>query len=461
MPALILRLLVLMILLSGNVFSQDTSKTQLFINNIFYKTLNTGATYQLLDELCTKFPLRLSGSSGAQGAVKWTKSLMEKYGFDNVFLQEVMVPHWERGDQEVARIIFSDNSKKELSVLALGGSVATGAQGVTAKVIEVQTLEEVEKLGQENINGKIVFYNGAFDQSFIETFSGYGKAVRQRSEGASQAAKFGAVAVVIRSVGTAHDDIPHTGSLSYKPDSLKIPAAALGVLSAELLSNELKNNPELKLFLKMNCRTLPEALSYNVVGEIKGSVFPEKIILVGGHLDAWDVGHGAHDDGAGVMQSISTAKTLMDLGYKPRHTLRVVMFMNEENGLRGGKKYAELAVKNNENHLLAIETDAGGFTPRGFTFEGPDSTLFIMQNWLKYFPDMTISFFSKGGGGADIGPLNKANGTPIVGLRPDPQRYFDFHHSPADVFSAVNRRELELGTASLATLIFLVDQYGL
>lgn len=453
-------LIALLIFIASSTVAQEKDNHSTFINTIYKTTLAKGATYELLRELCEKYPKRLSGSDGAAGAIEWTKKLMQEYEFDRVFLQDVMVPHWERGEKEVATIHYGDG-KIDLSVLALGRSIATPSNGISAEVVEVKSHDEVTELGRENIEGKIVFYNRPFSQEFVNTFRGYVATVNQRSSGPSQAARFGAVAVVIRSVSTGDDDHPHTGTLSYANDAPQIPAAALGVHSAEKLSTLLQKNPKLELFLKFNCQNLPDAQSYNVVGEIKGSTNPDKIIMVGGHLDAWDTGHGAHDDGAGIMHSISALRTMQVLGYKPKNTLRVVMFINEENGLRGGKKYAELAVQNKENHIIAIESDAGGFTPRAFGIKGADSSLTKLQSWLTYFPDNTISALKKGYGGADINPLNKADGTPTVGFIPDSQRYFDVHHSPADVFATVNRRELELGTASLAAFIYLVDQFGL
>lgn len=454
-------MIVLFMIGLTNVSAQVAENHKKFIDQLYTECLTNGTTYPLLKELCERFPKRLSGSKGLTGAIKWTKEVMESYGFDNVYLQEVMVPNWRRGNPERAYYIDSDNNKVELAILALGRSIATPNNGLSAQVVIVNSLDEVAKLGSDKITGKIVFYNRPFDHSTINSFSGYSSTVDQRTKGASQAARYGAVAAVIRSVSSAQDDHPHTGTLSYAKDAAHIPAAALGFKSADKLVQALTENPPLELYLKINSQTLPDVLSYNVIGEIKGRINPDSIIMVGGHLDAWDTGHGAHDDGAGTMHAVSAVRTLQNLGYKPNNTLRVVLFTNEENGLRGGQTYADSAVQQQDKHILAIESDAGGFTPRGFSFKGSESHLLKMQSFLNYFPPYTIHDISAGGGGADIGPLNKAVATPLAGLRPDSQRYFDYHHSPADVFSAVNRRELELGTASIATLIYLVDQSGL
>ncbi len=442
------------------VHAQKTDEHEKFIDELYQTTLKNGATYDLLGQLCHKFPSRLSGSPGAAAAIEWTKTVMQQYGFDRVFLQDVMVPHWVRGAREQAAII-SGRQRTELNVLALGRSVATPAGGITAEVVAVTSLAEVAEFGREKIAGKIVFYNRPFAQEFVNTFRGYVATVDQRSKGASTAAKLGAVAVVIRSVGTGDDDFPHTGSLHYAKDSARIPAAALSSHGADQLARRLLKTPNLRFFLKLHCQYLPDVKSHNVIGEITGSENPDQFIMLGGHIDAWDTGQGAHDDGAGTMQTISALRTLQQMGYKPKNTLRAVMFINEENGLRGGGKYAELAVQNKEKHLVAIESDAGGFTPRAFGIKGGDSSLAKIRTWLDYFPDNTITAIKAGHGGADINPLNRADGTPVVGFIPDSQRYFDYHHSPADIFSAINRRELELGTASLAALIYLVDQFGM
>ncbi|MEM8896176.1 MAG: M20/M25/M40 family metallo-hydrolase, partial [Bacteroidota bacterium] len=403
------------------------------IKQLFDEALTTRETYGLLDHLCNNIGHRLSGSEGAANAVIWTEQVMNDYGFDKVYKQDLFVPNWKRGDKEIARI---EGSNEELSVLALGMSVATPAEGLTAEVVEVRGLDEVESLGQEKIEGKIVFYNRPTDQRLITTGAAYGGAVDQRAAGPAVAAKYGAVGVIIRSVGTAFDDVPHTGTTRYQDSIPKIPAAALGILSADRLTEALKKDPSTKLFLKMNCQTLEDAPSHNVIGELTGSEFPDEIITIGGHIDSWDVGQGAHDDGTGCMQSIQVLRLFQKLGIKPKRTIRAVMFMNEENGTRGGLKYAELAEKNNENHLIALESDGGAFTPRGFGVTAEDATIEKFRAWLPHFDQNTVSYIKKGGGGVDIGPLNRTLGTPTIGFIVDSQRAFDVHHSPADVFTS-------------------------
>ncbi len=431
------------------------------IQSIFEEALVSGESYQNLEVLCKEIGPRLSGSEGAAKAVQWAKGLMESYGFDRVYLQNVMVPHWQRGEPEVAQMVLPDGERIDLRMLAIGGSVATPNGGLLAEVVTVSSLDEVADLGREKVAGKIVFYNRAFDQRVIRTGAGYGGAVDQRARGADRAAEYGAIAVVIRSVTSAFDDAPHTGALRYSDETARIPAGALGFQSADRLEKALQAHPDAKLFLKINSRWLPDAPSHNVIGEIRGSEKPDGIILVGGHLDSWDVGCGAHDDGAGCMHAVVALRTLQKLGYRPRHTLRAVLFMNEENGTRGGQKYADIAVENNEKHLVLIESDAGGFSPRGFGVTAADSTLEKMRHWVDLYPRDTICYFAQGGGGVDIRPLHKATGTPMIGFSPDTQRLFDVHHSENDNFESVHRRELELGTGAIATLIYLIDKYGL
>ncbi len=454
------RIIAAVLLLSILVFAGDRQSKQM-IDHLYKTSQVKHQAYDLLRELTLQFPRRLAGSPGAAGAVSWARKTMEKLGFDKVYLQEVKVPHWIRGEKESCYMVAGDGSRVPLSVLALGRSVPTTEEGLTASLFVVNDVEDIKKASPGDVKGKIVFFNAAFPDTFLQTMHGYGAAVKKRVYGPSQAAKKGAVAVIIRSVTTARDDFAHTGTLVYADDAPQIPAAALGFRSADRLYKAWQADPAIRLFLKINSRVYPDKKSYNVIGELTGTRHPEKIIALGGHLDAWDVGEGAHDDGAGIVQSIMAVGLLKQAGYKPQNTLRVVCFMNEENGLRGGKEYAAVAQKEGQQHIAAIESDAGGFTPRGFGISGTKKQLQMMKSWLTFFPAFTISEIRDGGGGADIGPLHKAMGTPVISLIPDSQRYFDFHHSHRDVFEAVNRRELELGTASLSSLLYLIDSRGL
>lgn len=431
------------------------------IRQFYNVALEEGHSYENLKHLCKQIGPRLSGSKNAQKAVEWSKKLMEDYGFDKVYLQEVMVPHWERGAKEVSFII-EGNAKIPVRIAALGGSIATPSAGITAQVVEVKNFEQLRTMGAA-VKGKIVFFNRPFDARLFDTFDAYSGAVNQRGQGAVEAAKLGAVGVIVRSMTNIIDDNPHTGGMRYLDGVTKIPAAAISTKAAELLSKKLlENGSAIKLYFKQNCQTLPDALSYNVIGEILGSVNPNHIITVGGHLDSWDLAEGAHDDGTGVTQSIEVLRIFKALKYKPQNTIRAVMFMNEENGLRGGAKYAELAKQSNEKHIAAMESDEGGFTPRGFTIEDSPVALAHFSKWKPLLAPYKVSDIEAGGSGSDLGPLKTAvPGIVLIGFKPDSQRYFDIHHASSDVFENVNKRELELGAASMASMIYLIDKYGI
>ena len=445
-------------------FSQKVNKEDsTIIKQIYNTSLLDGASYDWLDYMSNNIGSRLSGSFGAELAVQYTKEQLEELGLDKVWLQKVMVPKWTRGGKEFSYIETSPGVTTTADVCALGGSVPTPYGGLKAEVIEVKNFEDLAVLGKEKINGKIVFYNRPMKATLIQTGAAYGGAVNQRTAGAKEAAKYGAVGIVVRSMNLRLDDYPHTGTMSYgdTPKNLRIPACAISTNGANYLSSTLKLQPNLKFYLSMNCKTHADVQSYNVIGEIKGSEFPNKYIVVGGHLDSWDLGDGSQDDGAGCVQSMEVLRILKRIGYQPKYTIRVVLFMNEENGLRGGKKYAAEAKRKGEHHIFALESDAGGFTPRGFTFDTNEANFNQIKLWEPLFEPYLVNWFSKGWSGADISPLKKEGlATVLAGLRPDSQRYFDYHHAANDTFDAVNKRELELGAAAMTSVIYLFDKYG-
>lgn len=373
-----------------------------------------------------------------------------------------MTPKWVRGAPEYAHIESSPGNTISVPIAALGGSISTPSIGISADVIEVKSFDELNNIGKDSINGKIIFFNRKMDPTLINTFQSYGGSVNQRTQGAAIAAKLGAIGVIVRSMTTTLDDYPHTGSMYYDGLTLneRIPAAAISTNGAELLSSMLSLNPNIKFFFRQNSKNFPDVLSYNVIGQIDGSERSDEIIVVGGHLDSWDLGDGSHDDGAGIVQSMEVLRILRILNYKPKRTIRVVLFANEENGLRGGNKYAELAKKNNESHFFALESDAGGFTPRGFSFDTSESEFNSLKEFEELFNQYGIDNFIIGGSGADIGPL-KDGKVILAGLRPDPQRYFDYHHAASDTFDKINKRELELGAAAMTALVYLLDNYKL
>ena len=444
--------------LLGQIFAQSEQTKQ--IRQIYDEALSNHEAYENLRYLCKNTKGRISGTPEAAAAVEFTKQVLSRLQLDTVYLQKVMVPHWDRGEIEYANITSRIFGSKEVPISALGLSISTPLNGLAGNVIEVHSLDELKDLSSKKISGKIVFFNRAMDPKLIRTFSAYGGAVDQRTKGAAEAAKYGAIGVVVRSHTTGYDDFPHTGVMYYEEGVPKIPAVMISTNGANLLSDWLKKDPDLNFYFKTSCKNMQDELSHNVIGELKGSTFPEEIITIGGHLDAWDSGEGAHDDGAGCIQSIEVLRLFKVLGIQPKRTIRAVMFMDEEISQSGGKAYAERARKNGEKHYAALESDRGALTPRGFGFGTDGERLENLLDLEKYFTLYELDRFVKGGGGPDIGPLREF-GTLLISYIPDAQRYFDFHHSPNDVFENVNEREMQLGSAAIASLIYLIDYYDL
>lgn len=446
------------------------NEDSLLIKKISDEILTHGKAYDHLFYLTQKIGNRLAGSPQMVMAEQWALKRLQESGSDKAWLQECRVPHWVRGKQDQAHAVYKKSTtggnkfllqKKELAVLALGNSEGTGNKTLTAPVILINSFEELEKK-KDSVKGKIVFYNYKFNPTYINTFRAYGEASAYRSSGPSRAAKYGAVAVIIRSMSHSVDNHPHTGATRYDSAYAKIPAMALGLQDADWLSEQLLANNLQSVTLRSQAHFLPDTIGHNVIGELTGAEFPDEIITVGGHLDSWDVGQGAHDDGAGCVQTIEILRAFKAIGYQPKRTIRFVLFANEENGLRGGNKYAEEAKANNEKHLFALESDAGGFTPRAFGFTMSEEQFQKVLQWKPLIAPYGCTEFNRGGGGADIGPLRRAIPTiALAGLSPDSQRYFDVHHARNDVFENVNKRELELGAINMAALIYLVDKYGL
>lgn len=450
-----------LLLLLLPLLTQAQTNDEKQIGALYGQSLTHGKSYEWLDYLSNQIGGRLSGSLNAERAVEYTRKELEALGLDKVWLQPVMVPKWTRGVREYGYIESAPGKITPVNICALGGSVATPYGGLRGEVIEVNGIAQLQRLSKEEVEGKIVFLNEPMDPLHINTFKAYGGCANQRYSGAMEAGKLGATGVIVRSLNLRLDDLPHTGSMSYGdlPEEKRIPAAAISTKDAELLSTIIKLDPGISFYFSQKCRVFPDAQSFNVIGEITGTEYPEEIITIGGHLDSWDLGDGAHDDGAGCVQSMEVLRLLKETGYKPKRTIRVVLFMNEENGLRGAKKYAEVAQQKGENHLFALESDSGGFTPRGFSFDCRDDQFQQIAGWKSLFEPYLIHLFEKGGSGADIGPLKNGE-TVLAGLRPDTQRYFDHHHAANDTFEHVNKRELELGAATMASLVYLVDKYG-
>lgn len=418
------------------------------------KGLAEQQAHAMLRELTEGVGHRLAGSEGAEKAVGWGETTMRTLGFQNVRRQPCPVPHWVRGDTEKAEILGGPS----LTLCALGNSAATPKGGLTAEVIEVKSLQEAEKLGAR-ARGKILFFNRPFDPTFVRTMSAYGAAGDQRFSGPALAAKLGAVASLSRSLTEAHDDVPHTGTTRF--ENTRIPAAALSLVAADRLSAALKANPALQVKMELNCETLPDGVSANVIGEIVGTEKPKEVIVMGGHLDSWDKGTGAHDDGAGCVLAIEALRLIKDLGWRPKRTIRVVLWMNEEISGTGSEAYADWAKASGERHVAGIESDSGGFAPRGFSTSLTDAKARKVRSWLPALALVEADRLKTGGGGgADVAPLG-AMGTALFGLEVESQRYFDYHHSTKDTLDKVHPRELELGAISVAILAWLISENGL
>lgn len=430
------------------------------IDEIFNEALTSYEAYSNLEWLCKNTAGRICGTPEAAAAVEFTFQVMLDMGLDSVWKQECMVKNWKRGIPEEGRIVSGVYGTMDVPVCALGLSPGTGEAGLSAMVLEVSGMEDLRRK-KELVPGRIVFINKAMDQKLIATFSAYGGAARIRTTGPALAAKFGASACIVRSLSSELDDYPHTGVTRFDDGGKQIPAFAISTNAADILSDQLKSDTQLRLFLKSTCKTYPDVLSHNVIGEIFGSEFPNEIITVGGHLDAWDNGEGAHDDGGGCMQSIEVLRLFIATGIRPKHTIRAVMFMDEEIAQRGGQAYAREAKRKKEKHIAAMESDRGVLTPRAVTI-GTDRLRYEKALlWNELFKPYDLKIVP-GGGGVDISPLRKEYPDLVfLGMLPDAQRYFRFHHSEFDTFEQVDRREMQMGSAAMASMVYLFDKYGL
>jgi len=426
------------------------------VTSIVRESLARGQAFAKLQTLCTEYPRRLSGSIDAQNAVQWAKRQMEADGLENVRLEPCKVPVWVRGNvADLAIVEPASLTTTKLTICALGGSVPTSDSApIQAGVVLVKSFEELAALG-EAARGKIVFFDRPMDPQELDTFKAYGGAANQRSRGAVEAAKAGAVAAIVRSLTLRIDDHPHTGAMRYEDGVPKVPAAAISTAGAERLSALLEKNPGLQLTLKLDCRSLEDADSFNVLAEVRGREKPDEIVLIGGHLDGWDLGQGAHDDGAGVVQVMEALRLVKSLGLRPRRTLRLCLFMNEENGLRGGHAYVAAHKDELQKHVMALETDRGGFAPQAFGTDANPAAFEMLRGYTRFFAGTGGDRLVPGNGGADIGELAKS-GVPLMEYIPDPSRYFDLHHSSRDVLTEVHPRELELGAALIAALSWCV-----
>lgn len=434
------------------------------IRGIYDQALVSGKAYENLRTLCKEAPGRLSGSANAEKAVQLTAQMLREAGADTVWLQPVQVPAWERGESQA--VLKIGGSERNLEAVTLGGSVGTNNQWIEAEVIELPGIEALKIAKEEDIRGKIVFLNEAMNPRNVNTFASYGACGGNRVFGADEAGKKGAVAVLVRSLTLSHDHHPHTGVMIYRSEQ-KIPGLAVSTAEAETLSDLLAKNTRPRVALKLSCRDLGFKPSFNVIAELRGRKFPDEIVVAGGHLDSWDTGEGAHDDGAGCIHSIETLRILAQLPFRPNRTFRCVLFMNEENGGMGADAYAKLAEQEQQRgirHIAAIESDRGGFTPRGFSFEtqglGAAQAQAFLDRFSHELQPYQLQLITNEGSGADVGKL-QSTGAALFGFLPDSQRYFDVHHAETDRFENVHKRELELGAAAVASLSYLLSQHGL
>ena len=454
-------LLLLSCSVCAQISDKDASEDAFFIQALYQEALKTQNAYTILEELTAYCGgHRLSGTDNYDRAVDFFNTKLKGMGFESVENQPCEVKQFVRGDQDKVIYVDQQGQEHELAAVALGNSGTSNRKMVYGELVAFRHIDSI-KTYKGDLTGKIAFFTRPFDQSLRNTFRAYSGAVAQRVFGPNEAAKRGAIATIVRSMASNLDDHPHTGVTIFEEGVNPIPAMAISTMAAEKLQKLMEENM-ITVGVRSDSETKGTTTDDNVVATIQGSTYPDEIILAGGHLDSWDIGKGAHDDGAGCSHAVEAFRLLLDSGYKPKRTWRCVLFANEENGLAGGKEYSRISNEKNEFHLAAIESDAGGFTPKSFSFVSDTLLSQKMKSVNKFWPmmesyNLSIDF---AGSGADISPL-KSQGGLLIGLRPDSQRYFDFHHSTNDKLEHVNPRELSLGAAAMASLIYLIDKYGI
>ncbi len=448
------------ILLAASLFTAAIGNAQLsdsaMFKNIATQILMNGKCYSDLRVLCKSVGNRLTGTEAASKAIAWGEQALREAGCDKVWLQPVQVPVWHRGEEHLAIKLSKNGEYIDVPMTSLGNSEGTNNRLLNAEILMVRSFEEFDKLSRAEVEGKFIFFNYRFRQDFPESFPGYGDAVKYRWQSSEHVGDKRIAGVIIRSISSGEDDYPHTGSTKYTNEKNKYPMVAIGNYTANKLEKACTKN-SCSAMLRSDCGMQGTTLSYNVIGEITGSSKAKDYIVVGGHLDSWDIGEGAHDDGAGCVQSIEVLRTFKQLGIRPKHSIRAVLFMNEENGLKGGNAYADSAQAKKEKHLFALESDAGGFSPRGIETTMNTKQRAKFKQYIPLFLPYGVYNFDDEGGGADVSPMKK-QGTIVGELLPDSQRYFDVHHTPNDVFETVNHRELKLGAAAMAMMVYIVDQ---
>lgn len=422
------------------------------VKQLIDASLATDSAWSRLAYITDTFGPRFSGSQNLEDAIDEIVRMMKKDGFDTVYTEPVKVPHWVRGNESAKMI---SPRPRIMPMLGLGGSIATPPEGITAEVIVVDELDSVATLG-ERARGKIVLINQAFEEGRGPApFRGYSQTVRIRSMGAVESAKVGAVATLIRSVGPYGMQTPHTGSMAYVDGVPKIPAAAITIEDSEMIKRMTERGQKVVVTLNMEAQTLPDADSRNIIVELRGYEKPEEIVVMGGHIDSWDVGTGAMDDAGGCIVTWEALRLMKELGLRPRRTVRVVFWTNEENGLRGANVYKNNRLAEVEKHVLAMESDSGVFSPEGFGFTGVNAAYAMINEIGQMLTPIGANSITRGGGGADISPLTR-EGVPSMGLTVDGTKYFWYHHTDADTIDKLDRDEVNRCVAAMAVMAFVV-----
>lgn len=453
--------ILVLFILAGVMYScSEKAKDEKIIQSIHTEALTDSTAYHNLRYLANQIGGRLACSPEGIEAVEYTKKILERMDLDRVYLQEMMVKNWDRGAKEKAMVASEKLGTERLNVCALGRGIGTNGKALQGQVVEVNGLGELKNMKKASLQGKIIFFNQPMNPNRKNTFHAYGEVAGQRFYGPIKAAEYGAKGAIIRSLTTRIDTFPHTGVTKFADTQKTVPAVAIATKHAEMLSEWLKKDPQLEVAYTTFCQNKPDTISYNVIGEIKGSEYPDEIITIGGHLDAWDNSPGAHDDGAGCMHAIEVLRIFKALNIQPKRTIRAVMFMDEEVSQMGGETYANEAERLGEKHVFALESDRGATQPLGFSIDASDSVFQKLQSFKPFFEPYNITQFKKGGGGVDIGPLKRFN-TPLAGYVPDPENYFNWHHSGNDTFDQIDFTEFQSGSAAIASLIYLVDKHGL
>lgn len=443
------------------IFSACKQNTpERIIDKIYTAALSDSTAYKNLQYLSDSIGGRLACSEDGIRAVYWAQEILKEFQPDTVYFQELNVKNWKRGKKEKATLHSSTGKTKNLKVTALGRGIGTGGKSLSGEVVEVKSLEELSEMDISQTKGKIIFFNGKMSSDRKNTFQAYGEVAGQRFYGPLKAAEYKAKGAIIRSITTSVDTFPHTGVTKYAESSKTVPAVAVATKHADEIQQRLSKEQKVTISFTTYCQNRPDTTSYNVVGELKGKKYPNKIITVGGHLDSWDISDGAHDDGAGCMQAMEVIRIFKKLGIKPNYTIRAVMFMDEEISQMGGKVYAEEAKRKGEKHIFALESDRGATKPLGFSIDATDSIRAKLQDFKPLLEPYGIKEFKRGGGGVDIGPLKEFN-TPLVGFVPESENYFNWHHSSKDTFDKIDFDDFQSGSAAITSLIYLVNRYGL